>query len=152
MNVNHSIKHMGIALLTASVLGLGVPSVTQAAPITDFNTLTQHEVEQSYYHDWNRNPKFRASVRQLFARSNVPMPAWVRHGAGPSAPSRVLPQEGVNWVLLNTCKMHNCGDNHLIILFNPPTREIYGLAQLNKKTVWLGKPNDAQKELLKTKK
>ena len=150
MSISHSIKRMGSAMLIASVLGLGASSWAQAAPITDFNTLTQHEVEQSYYHDWNRNPKFRASVRQLFVRSNVPMPAWVRHGAGPSAPSRVVQQDGTNWVLLNTCKMHNCGDNHLIILFNPPTREIYGLAQLNKKTVWLGKPNDAQNALLNT--
>ncbi len=150
MNVNHSIKHISVALVTASVLSLGMPSLVQAAPITNFDTLTQHEVEQSYYHDWNRNPKFRASVRQLFARSNVPMPAWVRHGAGPSAPCRVLPQEGVNWVLLNTCKIRDCGDNHLVILFNPPTREIYGMAQLNKKTVWLGKPNPAQKALLES--
>ncbi len=150
MNVNHSIKHISVALVTASVLSLGMSSLAQAAPITNFDTLTQHDVEQSYYHDWNRNPKFRASVRQLFARSNVPMPAWVRHGAGPSAPCRVLPQEGVNWVLLNTCKIRDCGDNHLVILFNPPTREIYGMAQLNKKTVWLGKPNPAQKALLES--
>lgn len=149
MKVNH-LKCMGTSLLAACVLSLGMPLWVQAASITDFSTLTQHEVEQSYYHDWNRNPKFRASVRQLFARSNVSMPAWVRHGAGPSAPCRVLPQGGVNWVLLNTCKMHDCGDNHVIILFNPPTGETYGLVQLNKKTIWLGKPNDVQKVLLKS--
>lgn len=94
MSISHSIKRMGSTMLIASALGLGASSWAQAAPITDFNTLTQHEVEQSYYHDWNRNPKFRASVRQLFVRSNVPMLPWVRHGAGPSAPSRVVQQDG----------------------------------------------------------
>ncbi len=150
-NINHSIKRVGLAVLTAGVLGFGTVSPAQAAPITDFDTLTQHDIEQSYYHDWNRNPKFRASVRQLFVRSKVAQPAWVRHGAGPSAPSRVVSHNGGNWVLLNTCKMHDCGDNNLVILFHPPTRDIYGMAQLNKKTVWLGKPNPAQKALLDSK-
>ncbi len=150
MNKIDTLKSVGVAVLAAGAFGLGAPSLAQAAPITDFKTLTQHEIEQSYYHDWNRNIQFRAAVRQLFARSKVALPAWVRQGAGPSAPSRVVQQDGANWVLLNTCKIHDCGDNHLVILFHPPTRAIHGLAQLNKKTVWLGKPNEAQKALLKT--
>ena len=89
-----------------------------------------------------------SAVQQLFSRSKVATPAWVRQGAGPSAPCQVAPQGGINWVVLNTCKMHDCGDNNLFVLFNPPTRETYGVAKLDGKIQWLGKPNAAQKAIL----
>ncbi len=151
LTFKHSLSHTVFGSLLAGVVCLGVISLSQpvqAAPITNFETLTRQQIEQSYYHDWNMNIKFRAAVRQLFARSKVAMPSWVRYGAGPSAPSQVVAKDGVNWVVLNTCKVHACGDNNLFILLNPPTKEIYGVAKLDRKLVWLGKPNPTQKAIL----
>ena len=147
MNPRQNILHITAAVLTSSVL-FSTAHTVRAETIGAFDTLTQRQVEQSYYYDWNRNLKFNSSVQRLFVRSKVAQPAWVRHGAGPSAPAQVVPQDGVNWVLLNTCKIRDCGNNALYILFNPPTHETYGVAKLNRKVVWLGKPNDTQKALL----
>ena len=147
MSLGYIIRRV-LAILPMGVMLFSASHVLRAETIGSFDTLTQRQVEQSYYYDWNRNLKFNSAVQRLFVRSKVAQPEWVRRGSGPSAPAQVVRQDSVNWIFLNTCKIHECGNNNLYILFNPPTRETYGVAKLNRKVVWLGKPNATQKALL----
>ena len=136
------------ALILSGALLMGFCQVSQAETISHFDSLTQQQIEQSYYHDWNRNPKFRSAVRSLFTRSKVAQPEWVRYGAGPSAPSRVVSFAGENWVLLNTCYSKDCDGNQLFVLFYPPQRQTYGVAKLKGEVVWLGNPDESKKAVL----
>jgi Inhibitor of vertebrate lysozyme (Ivy) len=145
------VKHNPIALSTLSAvafLGLMQVPTAQAGAIVKFETLTEAQIKQSYYFDWNRNVVFRASVVKLFAANSTVMPAWVRQGSGPAAPADVAPVGGTQWVLVNTCKLRDCGNNVLHIAFHPPTRQAVGIAKLDGKLTWLGKPSGAMQQML----
>lgn len=126
-----------VFLSMAGVVG-ALSSRAQAAPVTKFETLTQAQVEQTYFFDWNRNVKFRAALMRAFAQSKVAMPAWVRQGSGPSAPSKVVHQGNVHWAMLNTCKSRDCGNNILYVAFDPATLTTSAVGKINGKLTWIG--------------
>lgn len=138
-------------LVIAACVGIfaGTPTA-QATQITRMDTLTEKQILQSYYFDWNKNSTFRAALYKAFKSSNVALPAWVRQGAGPAAPARLVPAENTKLVLLNTCMTGKCGDNELYVLFNPMTKALYGVVKVNAKATWIGNPNGNIKQLLST--
>ncbi len=138
----------GVGAALAVVLLCSFSSTAQATPIGAFETLTQAKIEQSYFFDWNRNAKFRVALNNAFARTGVRMPAWLRQGSGPSAPARVLHQGNTHWVLLNTCKSHDCGKNVVYVAFDPPTRTTAAVGKFGGQVLWIGKPNDALRLIL----
>lgn len=143
------IKKISAAALCASLLCLTAPSA-QALKITKFETLTQKQIEQSYYFDWNRNSTFRAAIYKAFKTSKVAVPTWVRQGAGPAAPARIITSGTTKFVLLNTCKARECEKNELFVLFDPVTKAAFAVGQFDGKTTWIGTPNATAKQLLST--
>ena len=79
MSLGYMIRRV-LAILPTGVMLFGGSHVVRAETIGSFDTLTQRQVEQSYYYDWNRNLKFNSAVQRLFMRSKVAQPEWVRHG------------------------------------------------------------------------
>jgi hypothetical protein len=143
------IKKISSIALCVGLLGLFVPNA-QAVQITKFETLTQKQIEQSYYFDWNRNSTFRAAVYKAFKTSNTTVPTWVRQGAGPAAPARVITSGATKFVLLNTCKARECQKNELFVLFDPMTKAAFAVGQFDGKTTWIGNPNATVKQILST--
>jgi Inhibitor of vertebrate lysozyme (Ivy) len=134
------------AVLCASALAL--PLSAQALQITNFNTLTKKQIEQSYFFDWNRNSTFRGALFKAFKSSGVVMPAWLRKGGGGSAPAKVIQNGATNFVLLDTCKPRECDSNVVYVLFDPATKTTAAVGKFDKKVAWVGKPNDSIKRIL----
>ncbi|GHA74786.1 hypothetical protein GCM10009007_14830 [Formosimonas limnophila] len=143
------LKKISAVTLFVSLLGLSVPNA-QAVQITKFETLTQKQIEQSYYFDWNRNSTFRAAIYKAFKTSKITVPSWVRQGAGPAAPARVITSGATKFVLLNTCKARECDKNELFVVFDPVTKAAFAVGQLDGKTTWIGNPNATVKQILST--
>ena len=119
-----------------------------ALQITDFNSLTEKKIKQSYYFDWNRNGTFRTALFKAFKASNVPVPEWMRQGSGPASPGKLINRGATHYVLLDTCKARECGDNIAFVLFDPATKSLASVAKIDKKTVWVGKPIASVKQIL----
>ena len=130
-----------------ALLSIAAPSA-QAVRINKFDTLTESEINQSYYFDWNRNSTFRAALFKAFKTSNLKPPAWLRQGSGPSKPSRLIKSGTANFVLLNTCQAGKCDDNEIYVLFDTATKTASAVAQIEGKTTWIGNPTAASKEIL----
>lgn len=120
----------------------------QATKITNFSTLTQKQIEQSYYFDWNRNAMFRASMNKQFKSSKISMPDWLHQGRGGSAPAKIITKDTTQFVLLDTCKPRECHDNIAYILFDPATKNTSIVGKFNKKTVWVGNIGKTERQIL----
>ena len=140
-------KTLTTAALCASAL-LAVVPAAHALDISNFDGLTRKQIESSYFFDWSRNSTFRASLIKAFRSSNMAVPTWVRRGGGPSAPSQVIDSGSTHFVLLNTCKAHECDENNIYVLFDPMTKITAIHGKLDKKTLWAGQTTPAMKQIL----
>lgn len=143
-------KFTASTLCAVAVFGATLHHAAHALPITNFSTLTPKQITQSYYFDWNRNSQYRAALIKAFAYSKTPVPQWLRQGAGPSAPTKIITHGSTHFVLLNTCKMHECSENKAYVLFDPVSKTTGIIAKLDDKLTWIGGPNAAMKQLLST--
>ena len=78
------------------------------------------------------------------------MPTWLLKGGGTSAPAKVIDSGATHFVLLDTCKPHDCDANKVYVLFDPVTKATAAVVKLDKKVTWIGKPNATVKQLLST--
>ncbi|MGL4767588.1 MAG: Ivy family c-type lysozyme inhibitor [Formosimonas sp.] len=127
-----------------------LPLSSHALQINNFDTLTKKQIEQSYFFDWNKNSTFRGALFKTFKASGVAMPEWLRQGGGGSAPAKVIQSGATNFVLLDTCKPRDCGNNAIYVLFDPASKLTAAVAKFDKKTTWIGKPNTTVKQILST--
>ena len=140
-------KKITTSLLCSFAL-LAIAPTAHALEITSFDGLTRKKIESSYFFDWSRNSVFRASLIKAFRSSNMDIPTWVRRGGGPSAPSQVIDSGTTHFVLLNTCKAHECDDNNIYVLFDPQTKATAVYGKLNKRLTWAGQTTPAIKQIL----
>ncbi|TDR31794.1 Ivy family c-type lysozyme inhibitor [Hydromonas duriensis] len=131
-----------------SISALLAAPMAHALQITNFDKLTRKQIEQSYYFDWNRNSTFRASIIKAFSASGISIPTWLHRGGGPSAPSQVIDSGSTHFVLLNTCKQHECSENNVYVLFDPATKATALAGKLDDKPVWIGVKNPTVKQIL----
>ena len=141
-----NLKKITSATILASIIA--APLSAHALKITSFETLTKKQIEQSYFFDWNRNSAFRGSLFKAFKNSGVTMPTWLRKGGGGAAPAKVITRGATNFVLLDTCKPHDCGENMIYVLFDPATKNTVAVAKLDKKVTWVGRPDNTVKQIL----
>ena len=141
-----NLKKISIACMTV----LALPMSAHALQINDFATLTKKQIESSYFFDWNRNSTFRGALFKSFKSSGIAMPTWLRKGGGTSAPAKVTDSGGTHFVLLDTCKAHDCDANKVYVLFDPVSKATAAVVKLDKKVTWIGKPNATVKQILST--
>lgn len=140
-----NLKKVTALALCASAL-LALPA--QALEITNFDKLTRKQIEQSYYFDWSHNSTFRVALIKAFKSSNQTIPTWLRKGGGPAAPAKIVDSGATHFVLLNTCKMHDCGNNNVYVLFDPVTKTTALAGKVDNKPTWIGATNGTIKQIL----
>ena len=59
-------------------------------------------------------PGYKATWHAMF-KGESDVPKWVSDASGPSSPSTSLSLEGQPYVLANSCKPHDCGNNRLLV-------------------------------------
>jgi hypothetical protein len=73
---------------------------------------------------------------------------WLRLLDGPSTLNKMIATPQGNLVIVNSCKIHECGPRHILILFNPVTKQIWALLFEEGKKFLLGNPDNGMKELM----
>ncbi|EPB6480258.1 MULTISPECIES: lysozyme inhibitor Ivy [Pseudomonas] len=106
-------------------------------------------------------PGYKATWHAMF-KGESDVPKWVSDASGPSSPSTSLSLEGQPYVLANSCKPHDCGNNRLLVAFRGDKSAAYGLQvslpdepaevmQMPSKYAtyrWYGEPSRQVRELL----
>lgn len=99
-----------------------------------------------YLFDLLRRPDYER-VYDAMLRSGPSVPKWVaaysRTLNGPSQPSREITADGETYLLADVCKVHDCLDHKLQLIFAPGGRRAWGRLYENGRTSWIGSPSPA---------
>lgn len=111
-----------------------------------------------YLHELLKRPDFSGAYARIVAPRNVP--AWVRQG-GTSTPSQRVSVAGKPWLLVQSCKPHDCPSEYVHILYEPRSQAIAALfvrdpsavanagpRQDRTELIWLGAPDGSLKNAL----
>lgn len=130
-------RHASIATATAIGLLLTPPRASaQSAP---------------YLFDLLKRPAFRKSFDALFAgERNVDewIVAFQKTDNGVCGPSKRLQADGTVYVVADVCKPRDCGDNHLIVLFNENGSRATALLRSPRGQRLFGTPGPQERALL----
>ncbi|WP_079415456.1 Ivy family c-type lysozyme inhibitor [Thiomonas intermedia] len=89
--------------------------------------------------DLLRDPRFKAAY--LAALGPLAREAWLRTLNGPAPPNRQVQIDGHTYTLSAACKPHDCGDNNLVLLYNPRSGTVHGrVLQQGRRATLIGKP------------
>ena len=89
--------------------------------------------------DLLRDPRFKAAY--LAALGPLAREAWLRTLNGPAPPNRLVQIDGHTYTLSAACKPHDCGDNNLVLLYNPGRGTVHGrLLQQGRRITLIGNP------------
>jgi hypothetical protein len=99
-----------------------------------------------YLFDLLRRPDYKRAYNAML-RSGPSVPKWVtaysRTLNGPSQPSREIKADGETYLLADVCKVHDCLDHKLQVIFAPGGRRAWGRLYENGRTSWIGSPSPA---------
>jgi hypothetical protein len=73
---------------------------------------------------------------------------WIAVLDGPFKPSQTVILEGVEYVTLTSCKMYDCGDNNLVVVWSAPKKTLYGVLRQAGENAFVGAPPVAVAEEL----
>ncbi len=76
--------------------------------------------------------------------------SWLADLDGPSTETRRVKVGGVEYLLVNCCKSHDCGDNNMVLLYSAPLRKVYGHVHRSGRTTLFGAPTPALARELRT--
>lgn len=83
-------------------------------------------------------PKFKAAYRKaLGTRAKTP---WLAKLDGPSPQARKVTVAGNEYLLLASCKNHECDENNLVLLWSAPRGIVYGMIHEGGKSAHIGRP------------
>lgn len=121
------------ALVTVLTLGTALlPAIASAADL--------------YLFDLLRRPQYRRSYNAMLS-SAPSAPKWIADYSktlnGPSQPARDIKAEGETYLLADVCKVHDCLDHKLQVVFAPDGRQAWGRVYENGSTTWIGHPSPA---------
>lgn len=111
-----------------------------------------------YLHELLKRPDFSGAYGRIVTARRLPQ--WVREG-GTSTPSQRIVVAGKPWLLVQSCKPHDCPSEHVHILYEPRSQAIAALfvkdpsAAANARPdadrtelIWLGAPDGVLKNAL----
>ena len=114
------------------------PSAQAKADPTKFNGYTLTELSAS---GLLFNPKAKATYyKALGPLSKEP---WLAKLEGPSSENKAVKVAGADYVLVSTCKNHDCFENNVVLLYSGPQDVVYGKVYQRGKSTLIGSPPPA---------
>jgi hypothetical protein len=97
-----------------------------------------------------RDPGFKPAY--LKALGPLAKEYWLIDMDGPGDQT-IVPFAGGRVLEVMTCKDHDCGDNNMVVLYNPTTRALYGIVSVATRVTVIGQPPAAlMPELMRLRK
>ena len=87
------------------------------------------------------NPKFKAAHYKALGPLVKQM--WLAKLDGPSPPTRTVSIGGREYVLVCSCKNHDCADNNAVLLYSPAFQVVYGKVYQRGRSSLIGAPPKA---------
>ena len=121
-----------------AVPGAGVPSEQAKADPNKFKgyTLTELSASGLLY-----NPKAKATYHK--ALGPLSKEPWLAKLDGPSSENKAVKVGGADYVLISTCKNHDCFENNVVLLYSGPQDVVYGKVYQRGKSTLIGSPPPA---------
>jgi len=84
-----------------------------------------------------------ARFRAAWTRATGPLgrERWIARLEGPAPALRSAAVDGVAYTVGSVCKPHDCGDNNLVLLYDPARGGVLGLVHLSGRNTFLGEPS-----------
>lgn len=141
--------HIGIAaalLLTPMLRG-----ADQKSRITPRQIAFPPDLKQYEKHPWDllRVREFKESYNSATKEEQV-QHQWLKDLAGPSERAILIETGFERYVGMHSCKIHDCGENYVVILFNPRTHRCHGFLWSGEKMAWLGDPDATTRDTTAT--
>ncbi|MES2957589.1 MAG: Ivy family c-type lysozyme inhibitor [Pseudomonadota bacterium] len=121
-----------------AVPGAGVPDAQAKADPNKFKgyALTELGASGLLY-----NPKAKATYYK--ALGPLTKESWLAKLDGPSSENKAIKVAGADFVLIATCKNHDCFENNVVLLFSGPQDVVYGKVYQRGKSTLIGSPPPA---------
>jgi hypothetical protein len=87
------------------------------------------------------DPQFKALYHK--ALGAYASEEWLATLDGPTSPSRTVKVAKKDYLLINSCKNHDCYDNNVVILYSPAKKLVYGKVVINSTHGLFGSPPPA---------
>jgi hypothetical protein len=71
---------------------------------------------------------------------------WIAVLDGPTTPASTVKLGGEDYVMLATCKAHDCADNNLVVAWSATRGKVVGLVHLAGENAFVGQPSVAVAE------
>lgn len=99
-----------------------------------------------YLFDLLRRSQYRRSYNAMLSLAPE-APKWIAYYSktlnGPSQPAQDIKADGETYLLADVCKVHDCLDYKLQVVFAVDGRQAWGRIYENGSTTWIGHPSPA---------
>ena len=86
-----------------------------------------------------KNDKFRKPYYAMLGEKTGEK--WLSTLNGPSTPAKRSPISGVEYLVIQSCKPHDCDTHNILIIYSPVSHDIYAKLVEDGKITMLGKPS-----------
>ena len=121
-----------------------------APPNVDAQARKKYELHELDAGGVMLDPKIKAAYYK--ALGNLPSEPWLAKLDGPSPQNKRITVAGADYVLVSSCKNHDCAENNAVLLYSPAQAVMYGkVYQRGKSTLIGGPPPEVAAELERLK-
>jgi len=88
---------------------------------------------------------FNAKAKETYYKALGPLSKepWLAKLDGPSSENKAIKVAGADYVLVSTCKNHDCYENNVVLLYSGPQDLVYGKIYQRGKSTLIGSPPPA---------
>lgn len=134
-----------VGLLGAACIAQTPAMAAQGLPGAPASTPGAGPETGPYLHELLKRPDFSGAYMRIVTQRGVPN--WVRQG-GTSTPSQRVTVGGKPWLLVQSCKPHDCPSEHVHILYEPRSQAIAAVFVRDPSAVANATPNTDRTELI----
>jgi hypothetical protein len=118
--------------------GAGEPSAQAKADPNKFKGYTLTELSAS-------GLLYNAKAKETYYKALGPLSKepWLAKLDGPSSENKPIKVAGADYVLISTCKNHDCFENNVVLLYSGPQDVVYGKVYQRGKSTLIGSPPPA---------
>lgn len=100
--------------------------------------LTPHLANAQYAWELIKQPAFRSAYQNILGeKANE---KWLSKLPGPSTQGLTVTINGVEYLLVNSCRQHACNVDNIVIAYSAVTNRVFGKLVQNQSVKWLGNP------------